>query len=134
MPFRIRTLNAISQVGLSRLPGDKYTVGHDVTSPDALLVRSASLHNQPIEPSVLAVARAGAGTNNIPIAEFFEWVKDLGSTLLIEFPKRTDPMVRALLAEMSARPPLGGVQPDEAVALGAAIAMLSPTDRSRTRP
>ncbi len=70
MPFRIRTLNAISQVGLSRLPGDKYTVGHDVTSPDALLVRSASLHNQPIEPSVLAVARAGAGTNNIPIAEF----------------------------------------------------------------
>ena len=70
MPFRIRTLNAISQVGLSRLPGDKYTVGHAVTSPDALLVRSASLHNQPIEPSVLAVARAGAGTNNIPIAEF----------------------------------------------------------------
>ena len=70
MPFRIRTLNAISQVGLSRLPGDKYTVGHDVTRPDALLVRSASLHNQPIEPSVLAVARAGAGTNNIPIAEF----------------------------------------------------------------
>ena len=35
---------------------------------------------------------------NIPIAEFLEWVKDLGSTLLIEFPKRTDPMVRALLA------------------------------------
>ncbi|MCW3157580.1 phosphoglycerate dehydrogenase [Micropruina sonneratiae] len=70
MPFRIRTLNAISQVGLSRLPADKYTVGHDVSAPDALLVRSASLHNQPIEPSVLAVARAGAGTNNIPIPEF----------------------------------------------------------------
>ena len=35
MPFRIRTLNAISQVGLSRLPGDKYTVGHDVTSHSA---------------------------------------------------------------------------------------------------
>lgn len=70
MPFRIRTLNAISQVGLTRLPADRYTVGHDVSSPDALLVRSASLHNLPIEPSVLAVARAGAGTNNIPIAEF----------------------------------------------------------------
>ena len=70
MPFRIRTLNAISQVGLSRLPGDRYTVGHDMTAPDALLVRSASLHHQPIEPSVLAVARAGAGTNNIPIPEF----------------------------------------------------------------
>jgi len=70
MPFRIRTLNAISQVGLSRLPGDRYLVGHDVTAPDALLVRSASLHNQPIEASVLAVARAGAGTNNIPVPEF----------------------------------------------------------------
>ena len=70
MPFRIRTLNAISQVGLSRLPGDRYVVGHDVTHPDALLLRSASLHNQPIDASVLAVARAGAGTNNIPIPEY----------------------------------------------------------------
>lgn len=71
MPFRIRTLNAISQAGLSRLPGDRYLVGHDITQPDALLVRSASFrNNQPIDPSVLAVARAGAGTNNIPIAEY----------------------------------------------------------------
>ncbi len=70
MPFRIRTLNAISQSGLSRLPADRYLVGHDVTQPDALLLRSASLHNQPIQPSVLAVARAGAGTNNIPVAEY----------------------------------------------------------------
>ena len=70
MPFRIRTLNAISQTGLSRLPADRYLVGHDVTHPDALLLRSASLHNQPIEKSVLAVARAGAGTNNIPVAEY----------------------------------------------------------------
>lgn len=70
MPFRIRTLNAISQTGLSRLPADRYLVGHDVTHPDALLLRSASLHNQPIEKSVLAVARAGAGTNNIPVPEY----------------------------------------------------------------
>ncbi len=70
MPFRIRTLNAISQSGLSRLPADRYLVGHDVTHPDALLLRSASLHNQPIDASVLAVARAGAGTNNIPIPEY----------------------------------------------------------------
>ncbi|MFT3832153.1 MAG: phosphoglycerate dehydrogenase [Micropruina sp.] len=70
MPFRIRTLNAISQAGLSRLPGDRYLVGHDVTQPDALLLRSTSLHNQPVEPSVLAVARAGAGTNNIPIPAY----------------------------------------------------------------
>ena len=70
MPFRIRTLNAISQTGLSRLPADRYLVGHDVTHPDALLLRSASLHNQPIDASVLAVARAGAGTNNIPVVEY----------------------------------------------------------------
>jgi len=48
MPFRIRTLNAISTVGLSRLPADKYLVWHVVSAPAALLVRSASLHNQPI--------------------------------------------------------------------------------------
>lgn len=70
MTYRIRTLNAISHSGLSRLPKDAYEVGSDVTEPDALLVRSASLHGQAIPPSVLAVARAGAGTNNIPIAEF----------------------------------------------------------------
>ncbi|MFZ1411881.1 MAG: phosphoglycerate dehydrogenase [Micropruina sp.] len=70
MTFRIRTLNAISNAGLSRLPKESYEVGHDVTDPDALLVRSASLHGQEIPASVLAVARAGAGTNNIPVAEF----------------------------------------------------------------
>ncbi|MBK8459611.1 MAG: phosphoglycerate dehydrogenase [Micropruina sp.] len=68
MTFRIRTLNAISNAGLSRLPKESYEVGHDVTDPDALLVRSASLHGQEIPASVLAVARAGAGTNNIPVA------------------------------------------------------------------
>ena len=69
MTFRIRTLNAISPVGLSRLPGDRYQVSHDVSDPDALLVRSAKLHGEPIPASVLAVARAGAGTNNIPVDE-----------------------------------------------------------------
>ena len=70
MTFRIRTLNAISHTGLSRLPKDRYDVGPDVEDPHGLLVRSASLHGQPIPASVLAVARAGAGTNNIPIPEF----------------------------------------------------------------
>ncbi len=70
MTYRIRTLNAISQAGLSRLPADRFDVGPDIADPHALLLRSASLHNQPIPASVLAVARAGAGTNNIPIAEY----------------------------------------------------------------
>jgi len=60
-------LNAISPRGLQRLPGDVYTVGTDVSQPDAVLVRSADLHAVPIAPSVLAIGRAGAGTNNIPV-------------------------------------------------------------------
>jgi D-3-phosphoglycerate dehydrogenase len=70
MTFRIKTLNAISKVGLNRLPDGEYEVGSDLDDPDALLLRSASLHGADIPASVLAVARAGAGTNNIPVAEY----------------------------------------------------------------
>jgi len=70
MTFRIKTLNAISKVGLNRLPESDFEVGSDVENPDALLLRSASLHGVEIPASVLAVARAGAGTNNIPIPEY----------------------------------------------------------------
>ena len=70
MTFKIKTLNAISKVGLNRLPDGEYEVGGDVADPDALLLRSASLHGVEIPASVLAVARAGAGTNNIPVAEY----------------------------------------------------------------
>lgn len=66
--MRIRTYNAISAVGLDRLPGS-YEVGPEVESPDGVLVRSADLHSVTLPDSVLAVARAGAGTNNIPVAE-----------------------------------------------------------------
>ena len=70
--FRIKTLNAISGAGLSRLPDERYEVGGGITEPHALLLRSAKLHGTPIPDSVLAVARAGAGTNNIPVDEFTE--------------------------------------------------------------
>ena len=69
MTHRIRTMNAISPVGLHRLPREGYLVGPDVADPHGILVRSADLHGQPLPDSVLAVARAGAGTNNIPVAE-----------------------------------------------------------------
>lgn len=72
MTFRIRTLNAISSSGLSRLPSEHYEVSSDVSDPHGLLVRSANLHGEPIPESVLAIARAGAGTNNIPIEAFSE--------------------------------------------------------------
>jgi D-3-phosphoglycerate dehydrogenase len=70
MPFRISTMNAISPTGLSRFPGDLYTIGEALDAPDAVLLRSANLHGLPIAGSVLAVARAGAGTNNIPIDDY----------------------------------------------------------------
>jgi D-3-phosphoglycerate dehydrogenase / 2-oxoglutarate reductase len=63
---KILTLNAISKKGLARLPHD-YAVGNDVADPDAILVRSQVMHEMPIADSVMAIGRAGAGTNNIPV-------------------------------------------------------------------
>jgi len=68
--YHIKTLNAISEVGLNRLPAELYEASDDASAPDALLLRSFSLHGVPIPESVLAVARAGAGTNNIPIDDY----------------------------------------------------------------
>jgi D-3-phosphoglycerate dehydrogenase len=64
----ILVLNQISTTGLARLPAERYRVGRDVTEPAAILLRSADLHGRTIPTSVRAVARAGAGTNNIPVA------------------------------------------------------------------
>ena len=68
MTFRILTLNNISVRGLERLPRDRYEVASEIGHPHAILLRSADLHSMEIPPTVLAVARAGAGTNNIPVA------------------------------------------------------------------
>lgn len=68
--FKIQTLNHISRNGLSRLPANLYTIANDVAEPDAILLRSADLHGKPLPSSIKAVARAGAGVNNIPVAEF----------------------------------------------------------------
>ena len=67
--FKIQTLNKISASGLSRLDRDNYEVATDINNPDAILVRSADMHEMKLSDSVKAVARAGAGTNNIPIPE-----------------------------------------------------------------
>ena len=64
--FNVQTLNKISKTGLSRL-GDNYSVADDVQNPDAVLVRSASMHEMEMPESLLAIARAGAGVNNIPL-------------------------------------------------------------------
>ena len=70
--FRVRTLNAISGKGLARFPDDRYEVGGSVEDPHALLLRSALLHDSAVPGSVLAVARAGAGTNTIPVTSLTE--------------------------------------------------------------
>ena len=67
--YRIRTYNQISSRGLSRLPSERYLVGPDVSDPEALMLRSHKLHDEPVPDSLLAVARAGAGVNNIPVDE-----------------------------------------------------------------
>ncbi len=67
--LRILTLNNIAPVGLKRLPADKYEVGSQVKNPDAILVRSQDMHAMEIAPQVRAIARAGAGTNNIPVKQ-----------------------------------------------------------------
>jgi len=65
--FKIQTLNNISRSGLDRLPGDHYQVATDMAQPDAILLRSADMHKLELPASLKAVARAGAGTNNVPV-------------------------------------------------------------------
>jgi D-3-phosphoglycerate dehydrogenase len=68
MGYRILTLNNISVRGLERLPRERYELASEIGHPHAVLLRSADMHGMNVPPSVLAVARAGAGTNNIPVA------------------------------------------------------------------
>src|SRR5512134_2447156 len=68
MTYKVLTLNNISVRGLERLPRDQYEVASEIGHPDAILLRSADMHSMEIPASVVAVARAGAGTNNIPVA------------------------------------------------------------------
>ncbi|QHS09630.1 3-phosphoglycerate dehydrogenase family protein [Sinimarinibacterium sp. NLF-5-8] len=66
--FKVQTLNNISIHGLERLPREQYEVASEIANPDAILVRSANMHSLEIPASVKAIGRAGAGTNNIPVA------------------------------------------------------------------
>ena len=65
--YKIQTLNAISDIIHTQLSADKYTVSKDEPVPDAILVRSAAMHDMEFSPKLAAVARAGAGVNNIPL-------------------------------------------------------------------
>ena len=65
--YKIQTLNAISDIIHSQLSADRYTVSKDEPVPDAILVRSAAMHDMTFGPQLQAIGRAGAGVNNIPI-------------------------------------------------------------------
>ena len=65
--FKIQTLNSIAVAGLRRLPRERYEVASEMSRPDAILLRSHNMHDAEIPASVLAIGRAGAGVNNIPV-------------------------------------------------------------------
>lgn len=68
--FKILTYNNIAAAGLEKLPREHYEVASEIQHPDAILLRSFDLHGVPIPETVKAVGRAGAGVNNIPVAEY----------------------------------------------------------------
>lgn len=65
--YRIKTMNKISTAGLDQLDKSRFQVGNDVENEDGILVRSAAMHDYAFPDALRAIARAGAGTNNIPI-------------------------------------------------------------------
>ena len=67
--LEVLVLNPIAQVGLKRLPAERYEVVKESGSPDVILVRSADMHAMKFDANLKAVGRAGAGVNNIPVAE-----------------------------------------------------------------
>ena len=67
--YNIKTLNNISSKGLERLSSNLFAVDEEGAQPDGILVRSADMHDTPLPDSLLAIARAGAGTNNIPVED-----------------------------------------------------------------
>ena len=70
--FNIRTYNALSAKGLERFSNDKYIVGEACEAPEGFMLRSQKLHAEAVPDSLLAVARAGAGVNNIPVEQYTE--------------------------------------------------------------
>ena len=70
--FTIKTLNNIAECGLNVLNSDNYTINNDTENPDGILLRSFNMHDMELDQNVKAIARAGAGTNNIPVSKYTE--------------------------------------------------------------
>ncbi len=72
MAYKLQVLNNISHKGLARLPAEQYVMSETEPNPDVILLRSQKLHDMPIQDSLMAVGRAGAGVNNIPVDKMTE--------------------------------------------------------------
>jgi len=127
--FRIQTLNKISPLGLDLFPRDKYEIASDIPNPDAVLVRSADMNSIEIPSSVLAIARAGAGYNNIPVQRCSE-----NGVVVFNTPGANANAVKELtLAAMliSSRDIVGGINWTRTVADRADVADLVEKEKSK---
>ncbi|MCL2758844.1 MAG: phosphoglycerate dehydrogenase [Treponema sp.] len=127
--FRIQTLNKISPIGLDLFPRDKYEIASDIPNPDAILVRSADMNDMQIPSSVLAIARAGAGYNNIPVKRCSE-----SGVVVFNTPGANANAVKELaIAAMllSSRNILGGINWTSTVADKADVADLVEKEKSK---
>jgi D-3-phosphoglycerate dehydrogenase len=127
--FRIQTLNKISPLGLDLFPRDKYEIASDIPNPDAVLVRSADMNSTEIPSSVLAIARAGAGYNNIPVQRCSE-----NGVVVFNTPGANANAVKELtLAAMliSSRDIVGGINWTRTVADRADVADLVEKEKSK---
>ena len=127
--FRIQTLNKISSLGLDLFPRDLYEVASDIPNPDAILVRSADMNNMEIPSSVLAIARAGAGYNNIPVKRCSESGIAVFNTPGANANAVKELAIAALL--LSSRNIIGGINWTASVADKPDIAELVEKEKSR---
>ncbi|MDR2418203.1 MAG: 3-phosphoglycerate dehydrogenase [Treponema sp.] len=128
--FRIQTMNKISPVGLEVFPRDSYEVAGELPHPDALLVRSADLHNIEIPDSVKAIARAGVGYNNIPVPACSE-----RGIVVFNTPGANANAVKELAITsllIASRDIVGGIRWGQSIAdKGAAVSELVEKEKSR---
>jgi len=106
--YKVRTYNQISSKGLDRFPRDNYEIASEFAEPDAFMLRSHKLHDEEIPSSVSAVARAGAGVNNIPVADFTK-----KGIVVFNTPGANANAVKELIASalfMASRDIFGGMQ------------------------
>ena len=127
--FRIQTLNKISPVGLEQFSRDMYEIASDIPNPDAILVRSADMNEMQIPASVQAIARAGAGYNNIPVKRCSE-----SGIVVFNTPGANANAVKELtLAAMllSSRDIVGGINWTASVAENPDVAELVEKEKSK---